>query len=90
MKYTQMAKLKEFEWMIYRMIKYSDLVRFNVKLQLVRQCYEHSIADLKNLKRASENKETIRFTNWIEMTLTIDGEPGNATLKLDPPLEELK
>jgi hypothetical protein len=45
------------------------MVRFNVKLALIRKCFGNSILDLRNLKKASESKETTRFTNWIEMTL---------------------
>lgn len=30
--------------MMYRLIKYTDLVTFNVKIDLVRKCYENSIA----------------------------------------------
>lgn len=41
---------------MYRMIKYTDLLRFNAKIELIRKCYQNSITDLKNLKRASENK----------------------------------
>jgi len=47
------------------MIKYSDLLRFNVKLDLVRKCYANSISDLANLKKAAEDKDTIRLVNWI-------------------------
>jgi len=50
---------------MYKMIKYTDLVRFNVKANLVRKCYENSINDLKNLKKSYENKDLMRFTNWI-------------------------
>lgn len=73
--------------MIYRMIKYSDMLRFNVKLEMVRKCYHNSIADLANLKRASEDKEAIRLVNWIDMVLIIEGEPGGADLKLNPSIE---
>lgn len=56
MKYTQMAKLKEFEWLVYRLIKYTDLVRLNVKIHLVRRCYESGIGELNHLRYACENK----------------------------------
>ena len=52
---------------MYRLIKYTDLVIFNVKTNLLRKCYENSIAELKNLKQSYENKESMRFTNWIEV-----------------------
>lgn len=82
MKYTQMAKLKEFEWMMYRLVKYTDIVRFNVKIALVRKCYANSIADLRNLRRAYENKDSIRFTNWIDARLFLTSESiTNAELK---------
>jgi hypothetical protein len=75
--------------MIYRMIKYTDLLRFNVKLELIRKCHQNSISDLKALTRASEDKDSIRFTNWIEMVLLIEGEPGSARLVLTPTVDEV-
>ncbi len=89
MKYTQMAKLKQFQWMMYKVIKYTDQVRFNVKLNMVQKCYENSIADLRHLKKASQHKDTVRFTNWVEMNFAIEGEPGKATLKTTPTVEQL-
>jgi hypothetical protein len=59
--------------MIYRMIKYSDMLRFNVKLDLIRKCYDNSRADLANLKRASEDRDTIRLVNWIDMVMIVEG-----------------
>jgi hypothetical protein len=38
---------------MYKVIKYTDQVRFNVKLNMVQKCYENSIADLRHLKKAS-------------------------------------
>ena len=55
------------------MIKYSDMLRFNVKLDLIRKCYENSRADLANLKRASEDRDTIRLVNWIDMVMIVEG-----------------
>ena len=51
--------------MVYRLIKYTDMYRFNVKIDLIRKSYENSIQQVQNLKKAFENKETVRFTNWI-------------------------
>jgi hypothetical protein len=52
---------------MFRLIKYTDLVIFTVKTNLARKCYQNSIAELKNLKVSYENKESIRFTNWIDV-----------------------
>ena len=36
MKYTQLAKLKEFEESMYRLIKMTDMVKFNVKINYIK------------------------------------------------------
>lgn len=70
--------------MMYRLIKYTDMLRFNVKLDLIRKSFINSISELRNLKKASESKETVRFTNWVEMLLQLDGTAGIANLHINP------
>ena len=63
--------------MMYKLIKYTDNVRFTAKSNMIRNCYMNSIEELRNLKKSYENKDLIRFTNWIEinMILSDSGEP---------------
>lgn len=72
MKYTQMAKLKEFEGSLYRLIKYTDMLRFNTKVALLRRCYENAIQEMRTLRKAFLNKDTMRFTNWIQVEVSIN------------------
>ena len=63
--------------MMYKLIKYTDNVRFTAKSNMIRNCYMNSIEELRNLKKSYENKDLIRFINWIEinMILSDSGEP---------------
>lgn len=50
---------------MYRMIKYTDLVRFNSKIDFVRKCYENSTVDLKRLRKSYKDIDSGNFTNWV-------------------------
>lgn len=42
MKFTQLAKLKEFQEYLYKIIKYTDMVRFNLKIDQAKNALINS------------------------------------------------
>lgn len=56
---------------MYRLIKYTDMLRFNTKISLLRRCYENAIQEMRSLRKAFLNKDTMRFTNWIQVDVSV-------------------
>jgi hypothetical protein len=49
MKFTQLAKLKEFEGYLYKIIKLTDMVRYNVKVEFAKSSLGNSIREIEVL-----------------------------------------
>ena len=48
------------------------MVRFNTKIALLRRCYENAIHEMRSLRKAFLNKDTMRFTNWIQVIVSVN------------------
>lgn len=49
MKFTQLAKLKQFQSYLYKIIKYTDMVRYNLKIDQARNGLINSRKEMDNL-----------------------------------------
>lgn len=79
MKYTQIAKLKEFEESMYRLLKMTDLVRLNTKILMVMGGLENYAAELSLMHDKYLNRKEVNVVSWVTIKLIIDKQPRSET-----------
>lgn len=72
MKFTQLAKLKEFEGYLYKIIKLTDMVRYNLKVEYAKSSLANSIKEIEVLLANYENRQSRAFVSWVECHVRVE------------------
>ena len=85
-----MAKLKEFQENMYKLLKYTDNVIFTTKSNMIFDGLRNFTLDMETLHKKYLNRDNISFSSWISMKTAIKTTSSGTRFICNPSLEEIE